>query len=205
MSFAEMSFAEFMNNQRHTTFTHEKAMDVTFYPMFQPYFRAMKTLRGYGGKYKGDISPAWAFWAAHVLKNHPKATKIVWIHRDIDEVAESFIKQKEKMLDAYKANFSGSDGFMGAYPVWEKEYSRDAIRRSVAKVFWLCKGMNTLYPDYVYPIHISSLNDENKQYELLSWLGYKDRDMRLGMPHLNRWEEVQVGNVYEGVMCMRGD
>jgi hypothetical protein len=199
-----MSFADFMNNQKHTTFTHEKAMDVTFWPMFQPYIRAMKKLRGYGGKYKGDISPGWSIWAIQTLIKYPNDTKIVWLHRDITEVAESFIKQKEYKLAKWRRYFDGPDGFMGAYPVWEQEYSHDAVKRTVARVFWLCKGMNTLYPDHVFPIHMGELNDENKQYELLSWIGYKDREMVLGMPHLNRWSEATDRGISYGELGIDG-
>jgi hypothetical protein len=182
-----------MNNQKKTTFTHERAMDVTFYPLFRPYYRAMKTMRGYGGKYKGDVSPGWAFWANQVLEQYPKETKIVWLHRDVNEVAESFIKQKEFKFSQWRKNFDGPDGFMGAYPVWDKEWSHAAVHRAVRKVFYLCKGVNTLYNEsgkYVFPLHISELNDEDKQLELLTWLGYKRSEIRLGMPHLNRWDEV---------------
>lgn len=195
-----MSFAEFMNQQKNTTFTHEKAMDVTFYPMFRPYERAMKKLRGYGGRYKGDVSPGWAFWSIQLLEKYPKQTKIVWLHREVNQVAESFIKQKEHKLALWRSRFDGPDGMMGAYPVWEKEWSHEAVHRAVRKVFYLCKGMNTLYPEHVFPIHISELNSEEKQFELLSWIGYKPREMVLGMPHLNRWHEVQDGGVtYERI------
>jgi hypothetical protein len=195
-----------MNNQKKTTFTHEKAMDVTFYPLFNPYGRAMKKMRGYGGKYKGDISPGWAFWASRVLEAFPKACKIVWLHRDVDEVAESFIKQKEYKLSKWKSNFSGPDGFMGAYPVWEQEWSHEAVHRAVRKVFYLCKGINTLYNEsgkFVFPLHISELNDEDRQLELLTWLGYRRSEIRLGMPHLNRWHEVGDGEVTQGRISIR--
>ena len=192
------SFAAFMNQQKKTTFTHERAMDVTFFPMFNPYTRAMKTLRGYGGKYKGDISPGWSLWASEILQNHPEACKIVWLHRDVKEVTESFIKQKEHRLQQWKTNFNGPDGFLGAYPVWEKEWSHEAVGRAVRKVFYWCKGINTLYNEterYVFPIHMMELDNEDKQLELLTWLGYKRSEIRLGMPHLNRWYEVEDSTV----------
>jgi len=188
-----MSFAAFMNNQKKTTFTHEHAMQVTTWPVFEPYTSAMKTMRGYGGKYKGDISPGWCPWAVEVLRKHPKATKIVWLHRDPKEVAESFIRQKEYKLGQWIRSFDGDDGFLGAYPVQERVWSYAAVHRCIDRYFWLCKVMNTLYSDFVFPLHISELNSEEKQMELLTWIGYKPSEMRLGMPHLNKWSGVADG------------
>lgn len=178
-----MSFAKFMNNQKNTTFTHEK-MDVTMWPLFGGYTRAMNHLKGYGGKFVGDISPGWASWAVYLLRYHPDS-KIVWLHRDKEEVVDSFIRQKESRPQWF-TSFDGPDGYMGAYPVQELEYSRDAVRRCIDRTYWLCKSFRTLYPEHVYLIDMYSLNDHEQQYELLSWIGYRDRDMVLGMTHENR-------------------
>lgn len=186
-----LSLAQFLNAQKNCTFSHEK-MDVSFWPVFNPYPRAMKILKGYGGKWKGDISPGWSAWAHKVLDKYPKS-KVIWLYRDCQEVAESFYVQK-KAKKGWLAEFESDENkFRGVYPVWEYEFSREAIQRAVDRCFWLCKAIAAFYQDRVYVYNTVDLNSEIEQTKLLDWLGFPEKDWVLGMPWVNKREEYLDG------------
>lgn len=184
------SFAKFMQQQKHTTFTHEKAMDLTIWPMFFPYERAMQKMRGYGGKWKGDVGPSWCIWAAHVLKAHPD-TKIIWLHRDPKEVARSFVEQKVKKFPGWlEKGRAFPYGFMGMYPCMEKEFSEEAVYRCVDRFYWLAASIVRVFPDNCYIWEMYELNDVEVQAEVLNWLGMREKDWVLGMGHEDKGEYV---------------
>ena len=179
------SFAAFMNQQKNCTFTHE-GMDLTMLPLFQPYKRAMKKLNGYGGKWKGDISPGWSVWAPALLDARPDNVRIVWLVRDLDEVAQSFYNQKtKKMPNWLLAGNKLPGGFLGMYPVLEKEFSLEAIKRCVERWYWMSQSIMTIYPDHTFVYHYKDLNSVEEQAKFLDWLGMRRRDWVLGMPRVD--------------------
>lgn len=178
------SFATFMHSQKHTTFGHE-IMDLTFWPIFKSYSRAMKQINSFGSKFVGDVSPGWCAWAHKVLDKDPM-TKVIWLVRDLEEVADSFYKQKQKSPEFMAEFYKHEHKYQGLYPIWDYAFSRDAILRAVTTVYWLAKSVATFYPERVWVMRTENLSDQGKQEEMLDWLGYKKKDMRLGMPHINR-------------------
>jgi hypothetical protein len=178
------SLAKFLNAQKHTTFTHEKAMDLTIWPMFFPFDRAMQTMRSYGGKWKGDVSPAWCVWAAHVIQKYPRDTRVIWLHRDPSEVARSFMEQKLKKFPHWlEKGRKFSYGFMGMYPCMEKEFNYESVYRCVDRFYWLAASIVKVFPDHCYIWDMNELNRVDVQSEVLEWLGMRERDWVLGMTH----------------------
>lgn len=173
------SFAQFMDNQKDVSFTHEGCY-VGFWPIFDTYPGALNELKKREGKIVGDISPFWVMYLDRIVRDLGRANvRILWLDRgNLDQVATSF--------DAYKRfDVYHPDGAFGAYPVHEKRYSRDAILRTVQLVDWLCDCAESQFGDIMAYWEMKELNKESAQRAFLNWLGIPEEDHVYGMPRTN--------------------
>jgi len=173
------SFAQFMDKQKDCSFSHE-GCQLGFWPIFDTYPRALKTLKEKEGKIVGDIAPFWVMYLDRVVRDLGRANvRIVWLTRaNTGQIVTSF--------DAYKKfDIYHPKGAYGQYPIHEKKYSRDAIARTVDVVNWLCYCAESQFGDIMAYWEMHELNKRANQRAFLKWLGIPEEDHVYGMDRVN--------------------
>lgn len=169
------SFAEFLNNQKDIHFSHE-GCKLTFWPIFDTYKEALLHLTSRDAPIVGDISPFWVNYLDRLEDDIP-GYRVIWLERgNLDQVVTSY--------DSYK-KYDFSTNPFGLFPVFEEKYSREAVRRTVYLMNFLCECAEMQLGDRMAKVKMSDLNFESFQKNLLNWIGIPGEDHVYGMPRKN--------------------
>lgn len=176
-----MSLAHFLNKQPDIKFSHE-GLKLPFWPIFDLYPQALKTLREglKDSPIVGDISPMWVNYLDRFVRDVGRDNvKIIWLDRGSPgQVVTSF--------DSYKRYEKHSPrGAFGMYPILERKYSRDALRRTVDLMEWLISCCEMQFGDIMAKWEMKDLNDKDAQKNLLHWLGIPTERHVYGMERTN--------------------
>lgn len=177
---ASMSVAQWLDKQHGFNFTHE-SVGIAADSVFKTYRQAMNQILSRDEPIVGDISPWWCQHLEMVFEEHPEA-KVLYVARPVAEVVKSF----QTYVGITK---KGKTGLWGWYPIWEDEYSDDAVFRAVSRQAWLCEVACMQWPRKIMKVHLSQINDVKVQDTILAWLGVK-KDYRVyGIERMNTEKE----------------
>lgn len=173
------SLASFLDKQPGIDFTHEGYI-LPFWPVFDTYEFAHDGLKRRldtpGALIVGDISPYWVNYADRIVKDFDNVKFLRLDRENPDQVVTSF--------DAYK-RYEEQAEWWGNYPILDKHYSVEAIRRTIKLMLWLLGCCEAQWGHNMAGVMMHHLSDQRTQKGILDWLKYPEEGRVYGMPREN--------------------
>jgi len=177
------SLAAFLNQQHDITCTHEEV--IVYDPQYCNYFAAIDMLmRGKDSPIMGDVSVGWLNYIDRIMIDFPRAKFICLDRGSVDEVVESFDSYLRKA-----AIVEVSHDLRAIYPIHERKYSKEAVRRSVDRYLWKQQVLLDMHPS-ILKVPTNLLSTKTAQMAILDHIGISRGAQERGMPWINKREDM---------------